>query len=470
MSISIKNPSINSWFTLVSDQNTKKVFPIFTSDFSAWKASQNDYMQKWIEVNGFTAKSGTFCILPNNLGEVDCVLVGLADANDYWAFGDLSKKLPSGSYEINAQNFSAAQLERAAIAWGLGSYSFSKYKKNKELATQLVFPVNTKQNFIINFVEAIFLTRDLINMPNYDLGPEELAAVASNLAHEFSAEVKQIIGEDLLKQNFPGIYAVGKGSLRAPRLVHIKWGNDDSKPLITLVGKGVCFDTGGWDLKPSSGMLLMREDMGGAAHALALARLIMQENLPVRLHVILPLVENILSSDAYKPGDIIKMRNGKTVSVFNTDAEGRIILGDALAYACEFKPNLLLDFATLTGAARVALGNDITAMFVSDDKVADGLNKSAVQEKDPLWRMPLYEEYFQELDSCPMADFYNCTDSRYGGAITAALFLQQFVEKQIPWAHFDIAAWNVKSKPGRPEGGDALCLRGILQYLIENYQ
>jgi len=460
---------MNKWFVDNSTKETIKIIPVVTENFVAWLKEQAEPVRKWIELNSFTAKSGEYClILEKNHVALNYVLLGVADADDDWAFGDLARKLPIGVYEILAKDWSVEQLERATIAWGLGSYCFAKYKKTEELRTSLFLQNSLNRDYVINFVEAICWARDLINMPNHDLGPEELTVASHDLAKEFSADMRQIIGGDLLKENFPGVYAVGKGSLSLPRLIELRWGNNKKAPLLTLIGKGVCFDSGGWDIKPSPHMRNMKDDMAGAAHVLALARLIMQANLPVRLHVILPVVENLLAVNSYKPGDILTMRNGKTVEIFDTDAEGRLILADALTYACEEKPDLLMDFATLTGSARVALGEEITAMFTPDHEVAHAIGVSAALEKEPLWRMPLYEPYLKSLESS-IADFYNCSGSRYGGSITAALFLQQFIEPKISWVHFDLASWNEKSKPGRPEGGDVLFLRGLFKYLQERF-
>lgn len=460
---------MNKWFAVNSTKETIKIIPIVTANFAAWLEKQAESVRKWVELNSFTAKSASYCLIPEkNHVALDYVLLGMTDVDDYWAFGDLARKLPAGVYEILAKDWGVVQLERVAIAWGLGSYRFAKYKKTEELRTSLFLPNSLNRDYIVNFVDAICWARDLINTPNHDLGPEELTIASHDLAKEFSADMRQVIGEDLLHENFPGVYAVGKGSLRPPRLIELRWGKNKKAPLLTLIGKGVCFDSGGWDIKPSPYMRNMKDDMAGAAHALALARVIMQANLPIRLHVILPVVENLLAVNSYKPGDILTMRNGKTVEIFDTDAEGRLILADALTYACEEKPDLLMDFASLTGSARVALGEEITAMFTPDHEVAHAIGVSAASEKEPLWRLPLYEPYFKSYES-GIADFYNATSSRYGGSITAALFLQQFVAEKTPWVHFDLASWNEKSKPGRPEGGDAYFLRGLFKYLQERF-
>ena len=440
------------------------ILPIITSTFPIWLKKQPTEIKNWITANNFTAKSSEICLLPNKkTGLVETVLLGVLNSDDYWAFGALPKVLQEGSYHIET-NWKTEETERAAIAWGLGAYQFSKYKKREAIKPKLMISSKCSTKYIDSIVAATNFSRDLINLPSQDFSPKDLGNAARDLAKKHSAKITEIVGEDLLKKNFPAVYAVGKGGVNKPRIIDLHWGNFKKAPHITLVGKGVCFDSGGWDLKPSSGMRYMKEDMAGAAYALTVARLIMEFNLKINLRVIIPAVENLLDNVSYKPGDVIKMRSGKTVEIHNTDAEGRMILADALTLACEEKTDLLLDFATLTGAARVALGNDINAMFTDDDKLAEMLAKFSKEEKDPMWRLPLYESYWESMNSS-IADFSNCSDSRYGGTITAALFLKQFVKKDVKWVHFDIAAWNYKTKPGRPEGGEIQCLRTIFKLI-----
>ncbi len=439
--------------------------PICQDDFASWKLAESVRVKNLVASNGFLAKPNTFCLLNDSDGNLERVLLGIANQDDFFAFGVLPKVLPEGCYAIDASGFSSLQLEHAAIGWGLGSYQFKRYKAIKDFSAKLFLCRESYDLDCINrIIEAIFLVRDLINTPAGDLYPEKLAEVAINLTKEFNAEIKIIKGDELAT-NFPAIYAVGRGSKREPMLLDIRYG-DLNAPKVVLVGKGVCFDSGGLQLKSSDGMVLMKKDMAGAAHVLGLARMIMSAKLPVNLRVIMPLVENLLSGDSLKPGDIIKTRKGITIEVANTDAEGRLILSDALAYASEWQPKLIIDFATLTGAARVALGPDITALFSNNDKLAEDLIAKLREEQDPVWQMPLYQPYLELLKS-EIADLRNVisSSSAGGGALTAALVLQQFIAKDIAWVHFDMNAYNAASKPGRPEGGEACCLRGVFKYI-----
>jgi leucyl aminopeptidase len=316
-------------------------------------------------------------------------------------------------------------------------------------------------------VQAITLVRDLINTPAEDMMPEHLAQAMITLAQAFNAHVEQVVGDSLLDQNFPTIHAVGRASTHPPRLLELRWGKE-SAPKLTLVGKGVCFDSGGLDLKAANNMRLMKKDMGGAAHVMGLAHRVMSTGLPVRLRVLVPTVENAVAGNAFRPGDVIRSRKGLTIEIDNTDAEGRLILCDALATGAADNPDLMIDFATLTGAARVALGTEIPVFFCNTDEVAAGLMATAETEHDPIWRLPLHAPYRELLDS-KIADIANSAGAPYGGAITAALFLQEFVPAGIPWVHFDIMAWNTKSRPGRPEGGEAMGLRAVFRYLCQRF-
>jgi len=309
--------------------------------------------------------------------------------------------------------------------------------------------------------------RNLVNTPTEHLGPQQLADAVAEVAAQHGAVCRTVVGDQLLDQNFPAIHAVGRASDSAPRLVELTWG-DEKAPLLALVGKGVCFDTGGLDMKNASGMALMKKDMGGAAHALALAQLVMEHQLPVRLLLLIPAVENSVSGNAYRPGDIIATRKGLSVEIGNTDAEGRVILSDALALACEQHPDLLIDFATLTGAARVALGPDLPALFSNDPGLALELQNAGLAVEDPMWPMPLYQPYIEQIKS-PIADLNNSSKSPYGGCITAALFLEHFVTEGTPWVHIDTFAWNASNRPGRPEGGEAVGMRAVFRYLQSRY-
>ncbi len=431
-----------------------------------WSTEQSLQLSSWVESIGFKAEPGSFCLLSDQAGRLSGVLAGVGDEDSLWDIGDLSQQLPDGIYYL-ANDLSAEQLQQALISWGLGAYQFTYYKKAKRSPVKLFAPKGCHIEVIENIVESTYLVRDLINTPAEDMGPLELASIAAKLAEQFNATATQIVGEDLLDEVYPAIYTVGRGSYNVPRLIDLEWG-ELTDPKVTLVGKGVCYDTGGLNLKPANGMRLMKKDMGGAAHVLGLARMIMAAQLPIRLRVLIPAVENAISGDAFRPGDIITMRNGKTVEVDNTDAEGRLILADALVEACTDKPDLLIDFATLTGAARVAVGTEIAALFTDNKQIAARLDVLAEQENDPIWRMPLFQPYLKLLDS-KFADYLNCSPGGYGGAITAALFLQQFVDKDIPWMHFDVMGYNITSRPGRPQGGEAMGLRAVFHYLRQRF-
>jgi leucyl aminopeptidase len=348
----------------------------------------------------------------------------------------------------------------AAIAIGLGTWRFERYRAKKAKAgAKLLWPDGADRGRAKAIIEAIAMARDLITTPSSDMGPAELAGAADELAKAHKATLKVIVGDDLLKQNYPMVHAVGRASSRAPRLIDLTWGNEGD-PKVTLVGKGVCFDTGGLDLKPASGMLNMKKDMGGAATVLAVAAMVMATGLAVRLRVLVPAVENSVSGNAFRPLDVVPTRKGITVEIGNTDAEGRLILCDALHEGAADKPTMMVDCATLTGAARVALGTDLPALFCNDDTLADDLIAAGRAAADPMWRMPLFKGYRRLLDS-KVADINNAPGVAFGGAITAALYLQEFVPDDVPWAHFDMMAWNNTAKPGRPEGGEAQVARAI---------
>ena len=330
-----------------------------------------------------------------------------------------------------------------------------------------MLPEGVDEAYVRRTAEAVCLTRDLVNTPSNDLGPAELEQTVRALAARFDASVTVITGEDLLAENFPMVHAVGRASPRTPRLIDMVWG-DPAAPKVTLVGKGVCFDTGGLDIKPAAGMLLMKKDMGGAAHAIGLAQMIMARGLPIRLRLIIPAVENAIDGSAFRPGDILASRKGLSIEIGNTDAEGRLVLGDALSLADEEAPEILIDFATLTGAARVALGPQLPPAYTDDEQLAADLARFATSEADPSWRMPLWQAYSSMLDS-PIADMNNAPGSGFAGSITAALFLQRFVERAGAWLHLDIYAWNPSGRPGRPEGGEAQTIRALDALLAERY-
>ncbi len=379
--------------------------------------------------------------------------------------GRLAEALPEASYRLEQSG--GADPTHLALGWALATYAFARYSAKTRPSAALVWPQGADRGRVERLARAAFLARDLANTPAGDMGPEELAAEAARVAKAAGARHRVIVGDDLLTENYPTIHAVGRASTRAPRLVDITWG-DAAAPKVTLVGKGVCFDTGGLDLKTASGMRLMKKDMAGAAIVLGLAQAIMDAGLPVRLRVLLPCVENSVSGNAMRPLDIVRTRKGLTVEIGNTDAEGRLILCDALADASTEKPELLIDMATLTGAARVALGPELAALFCNDEALAHGLLDAAEAEEDPMWRMPLWRSYRKMIDS-KVADINNVSESPHAGAITAALYLQEFVEPGVPWAHLDVMAWNPQSRPGRPEGAEATALRALYAHIAQRF-
>ncbi len=435
-------------------------------DFHAWLKKQPARSARWLKEHDFEARPGSFCIVPDAAGAPARVVAGLSEPPSLWDIADLPKQLPAGAYRLE-WNGPLAFHEWLALGWALGSYRFARYKKSKPYGAKLALTKGSDFAKIARYAEAIAQARDLINTPSEDMGPVELAAAIAETGKKFRAKVTQIVGDDLLRKNYPAVHAVGRASVRAPRLVDLVWG-DLKHPKVTLVGKGVCFDSGGLDLKPSSGMLLMKKDMAGAACALAVARMIMDAKLAVRLRLLVPAVENSVSGNAYRPLDVIRMRNGLTVEVGNTDAEGRLILADALAEAATEKPDLLIDFATLTGAARTAVGTEISALFCDDRKLARGLIDAGRQMEDPLWQLPLHAPYQKMLEST-VADLNSAPGSPYAGAITAALFLQRFVPASVPWAHLDFMAWNLSTKPGRPEGAEAMAVRAAFRMIEERH-
>lgn len=443
------------------------VLAMADKDLAGWLASQPGWCVNYINAINFQAKPGNIIYVPTpEKAELYVVLLGVENIEDMWCWGNLATLLPPGSYEI-ANTLSDEQLRLAAIAWGLGAYQFTRYKKACVSQTQLFISKQVNREAIEQSVGASYLARDLINTPAQDMGPVELAEAASVVANNAGAILNIVDDLTELQVHYPAVYAVGKASERKPRVVEFVWGNEQH-PKISLVGKGVCFDTGGLNIKTGQSMRLMKKDMGGAAHALALAQWLMQAKLPIRLHVLLPLVENSIGGNAFRPGDVIQTRKGLTVEIDNTDAEGRLILCDALTRAVEERPELLIDFATLTGAARVALGPDIPALFSNNQQIANDLISYAQQEQDPLWQLPLHRPY-RDLLKSTIADLSNSASSPFAGAITAALFLQEFVPTEMPWVHFDVMAWNLGNRSGRPEGGEALALRAIFRYLKERY-
>ena len=423
--------------------------------------------QRFAETARFEPKAGQSMLLPGQAGALSGVLFGLESADrpdkDRFLPGRLPGLLPAGTYRFaNAPH----DTRLAALAFALGSYKFTRYRPADANGAKLVTPDGVDGADLSRIAAGVALARDLINTPANDMGPAELEQAARDLAARHGASIRTIVGDDLLKQNFPLIHAVGRASPRAPRLIDLTWG-DAKHPKITLVGKGVCFDTGGLDIKPDSAMLIMKKDMGGAANVLAAAHMIMDGRLKVRLRVLIPAVENSIAGDAFRPLDVYKSRKGITVEIGNTDAEGRLVLADALALADEETPELIADMATLTGAARVALGPELPPFFTHDDRLASDLARHADAERDPMWRLPLWRPYESMLDS-KTADINNVGGS-FAGSITAALFLNRFVSAAKAWAHFDIYAWTPSAKPARPDGGECQVARALYALLKERY-
>ena len=444
-----------------------KITSIFQKDWKKYLTSQSVKRKSWMESMQFQAKQATFCFIPGADGKLSEILLGVKDENDFWSFGALPPVLPSGNYRIDAK-YTISQFENIALAWELGSYQFLRYKKKaKAHSAKLMLNAVTRKKALKEMIDVFYFVRDAINTPTEDFGPEELANAAEKIAEQFSAHFQQMIGDELLTENYPLIHAVGRAASRKPRLIDFTWGNE-ADPKVTLVGKGVCYDTGGLSIKSNSSMKPMKKDMAGAAQVLGLAWLLMANRFPVRLRVLIPAVENAVSGNSYRPGDVFTARDGTHVEIGDTDAEGRLILADALCEAVREKPDLVIDFATLTGAQRVAMGPDIPTFFTEDAAFSADLLASSQLHQDPIWPLPLYSDYKEYLKS-DIADISNSSNQPYGGAITAALFLQHFVGKNTAWCHFDFMGANLQTRPGRPKGGEAQGLRAVFYALGQRY-
>jgi leucyl aminopeptidase len=439
------------------------------NSFADWSKKQNASRRELLEASRFEGKTPfQFAILPAVHGHEWAVVATVANANDLspWCLARLAESLPEATYRLAEGDPGPTML-----GWLLGQHRLNAYRSKVEDqrgARVLLTKEAAEIDRTVRLAQATALVRDLVDTPAADMGPAELEAAARDVARQYGAKMEVTSG-DALAQGYPMIAGVGQGATRerAPRLIEFRWGKEGA-PKVAIIGKGVCFDSGGLDIKPASGMRLMKKDMGGAAHALALAGLVMAEKLPVRLHLLIPAVENSVSASSYRPGDVLGSRKGLKVEIDNTDAEGRLVLGDAFAKAGEEQPELMIDFATLTGAARIALGPDLPAMFVNDDELAASLEIAARSVTDPVWRMPLWDGYDEMLKS-DLADMTNSADSPMAGAVTAALFLRRFVPENTPWAHFDTFAWRPAAKPGRPKGGDAMGLRAAFAMLQARY-
>ncbi len=439
---------------------------VVEKDWKKWIARQTEYTQKWVETTDYKGHPESHLIVPSPDGRIALVVLVInSETPDVWTLSSLTD-LPPGAYQLEEEESSTERASALALGWALGQYQFNSFKTIPKKKAQLVFPRHADMNYVHSVADAIFMGRTLINTPTNKMQSLHLENKAREIAATNKAHINVTVGDALLDNNFPAIHAVGRASDIEPRLIDLTWGEG---PKVTLVGKGVCFDSGGLNIKPAASMLKMRKDMGGAAAVLSLGQIIMNLNLNINLRILIPAVENSISSNSYRQGDILETRKGKTVSVGHTDAEGRLVLCDALTYANEDNPDLIIDMATLTGAARVALGPDIPPFFTNDDDIASELQEISFKEHDPLWQMPLWKNYRKLIDSYE-SDIKNVSQSSHAGAIIAALFLYDFIMPKTKWIHIDTYGWNETSKPGRPEGGEILAVRALLKFLINRYQ
>lgn len=456
--------------TVTLTSRTAGATPIRVVDrdsFSALLDAAPPPVRRWLQATGFAAAADTHALVPAADGGLGEVWAGVRSATHPWALAALPKALPVGEYRLSADAL-AVDPQAAAMSWELGGYQFDLYKPRKREAAVLCLPDTPAAQRGLLMAAATASVRDLVNTPAEHMGPAELSAAAKLVAKQHGAKFREVAGDALLKAGFPAIHAVGRAATRAPRLVELTWG-DAKAPRLSIVGKGVCFDSGGLDIKSPDGMRLMKKDMGGAANALGLAQMVMALGLPVRLQVLIPAVENAIAGNAYRPGDVFKTRKGLHIEIGNTDAEGRVILCDALAYAAEGKPDLIVDLATLTGAARTALGAQLPALFCRDMAMARDLVDRGLALHDPLWHLPLWRDYHGGIES-EIADIVNTGRGAMAGAINAALFLEDFVPAEVPWLHIDLFAWNDAARPGRPAGGEAQTLRTLLAWLQDRYR
>jgi len=463
-----KDKDVLDLFTTDSD-NAIPIWVVTAENFQSGQKSLSDRVQSWVSANRFRARDHQILLIPDEDGKIEGVVYGLPmDASHIpFPFATLSSQLPNGTYQLTSDGHQIDE-HKAALDWAMGRYQYAGYKTaaNDGVQPKLVVAQEAGET-ASRIAEAVYLTRDLVNAPSNDMGPDELEEAVHTLARHFDANINVVTGDALLTENFPLIHAVGRASTREPRLLDLTWGPEDA-PKVTLVGKGVCFDSGGLNLKPGDSMTLMKKDMGGAANVIGLGHLIMSSRLPVRLRILIPAVENAISGNAFRPGDVIPSRSGKTVEIGNTDAEGRLVLADALTLADSESPDLLIDMATLTGAARVALGPDLPPFYTHDDTLAQDLTECAEKVRDPLWRMPLWSGYNANLKG-KVGDINHISDMSMAGSITAALFLSRFVSNARSWIHFDIYAWTPKPKPGQPMGGEAQGIRALHDLIQSRY-
>jgi leucyl aminopeptidase len=445
---------------------------LYENEIEAWSAAQSPPVARWLAEQNFKGEKHRVLLLPDSAGALTAAVGGLGKRQgelSLWHAAGFVERLPPRRFRL-VQEFTAEEATQLCLGFAYGGYRFDRYRQVKSDAATIEAPANADVSYVALAAESLRMARDWINTPAADLGPAELGLAARQLAERHQAAYQEWVGEDLLAANFPAIHAVGRASTAAPRLLDLRWRprSGETYPRLTLVGKGVCFDSGGLDIKSGSGMALMKKDMGGAAVALGLAHLLMSAGIRAQLRVLVPAVENAISGNAYRPGDVLNTRKGLTVEVGNTDAEGRLVLCDALALADAERPDLIIDFATLTGAARVALGPELPALFGNDDSIVQELARISAVEHDPLWPMPLWAGYEDELAS-KIADLNNVASSALAGAIFGALFLKRFVSESTPWVHLDLYAWNSKDRPGRSIGAEAQALRGVYRYLMKRY-
>ncbi|MFN3200475.1 MAG: leucyl aminopeptidase family protein [Bradymonadia bacterium] len=462
--------SFRMLFSVDTESDALPIWPVTTVAFGDWMASMAPRHQAFLKTTGFTGRAGQLALLPGADGAIEGAAFGLGQLSDPFCAATLSAQLPSGCWALKAP-IGELTMHQVALSWALGTYAFDRYTRKPDAESKQHPQLHMSEAAIVDAVvaeaEAMAWVRDLVNTPAADMTPADLAAEVARLAERHGAAYDEIVGDALVDEGYPMVHAVGRAADVAPRISWLTWG-EDAHPKVTLVGKGVCFDSGGLNLKPGASMRNMKKDMGGAAHVLGLASLIMGAKLPVRLRVIVPAVENAIGAGAFRPGDVLSSRKGLTVEIGNTDAEGRLILGDALAFADAESPDLLVDMATLTGAARVALGPELPPYYTRDADFSASLERHAEQAHDPVWRMPLWAPYEDMLDS-PIADVCHIGNSPKGGSITAALFLGRFVEHARTWVHLDVYAWNDKGRPGRPAGGEAQGLRALFHAIAERY-
>jgi len=449
---------------LIQSQEGLPLHLLEKSQYAGWLDQQSPEVQSWLQHSGFTGSG--HALLPGVQGTIAGAICVVESLHDYFACGHLSSSLPAGTYHIE-QPLDDDALTAVAFGWAVGAYRFDRYTEKPAVQAVLAIDHPTVIDEARRLAEATRRVRDLVNTPASDMMPKDLSDAVHAMGKEFHAEVRDIVGQELLEHNFPMIHAVGRASEHEPRLIDLTWG-DESHPKVTLVGKGICFDSGGLNLKPGDAMRQMKKDMGGAAHTVGLAYLIMASQLPVRLRLLIPAAENAVSGNAFRPGDILPTRKGLTVEIDNTDAEGRLVLCDALFEGASEQPDLMIDFATLTGACRVALGTDLPGFFTNQKQLAGDLMQAGEKVSDPVWNLPLFRLYKDALHS-EVADMVNSVPGPFGGAITAALYLEAFVG-ECPWVHYDVMAWNRRALRGRPVGGEAMGMRAMFEYLRQRYQ